>query len=505
MGFVEKITSVWQKVSVIQRALLVAVVLTVVMVVALLAYWARLPDMRMLYAELAPEEAAKITDKIAEKNIPYELRNGGTSIYVPKQNIYQLRLDMAKDGLPAGQHGGYSIFDKEKIGISPFVQNVNLQRALQDELAKSIQMIEGVVHARVHIVSTEQTLFNSSQGQTSASAVLQLKPGYQLGGQTVAAIAYLVAGSIEGLKSENVTIVDSDGRLLRGEGGEELAGGASTVQDYKERVEQNLAEKVERMLTAVLGPGRATVRVSAEVDMTSTNLVTEKYDPVGKVASKEEITSNSEIEQSTATAEGAPTAPGNTKRDETIVTEYLVGKSVEQRVDLPGEIKSLSVAAVVDLSPADVNEAEQTQAAKIMELADVERLIENALGLDPEGSDSLKVVEARFYRPTESLAEEDESGGLNYIAIAKNGSLGLMAICALLVLKILKGAKKKATAAVSEGTPQLAGLGETAGLLPGSEAGSQTVLVRRQLAEVLRHNPDQAKRLFLSWLQEKNK
>ena len=201
---------------------------------------------------------------------------------MPKEKVYQLRLDLAKEGLPAGEQGGYKLFDNEKIGISPFVQNVNLKRALQDELAKSIQMIEGVVYARVHIVSSDQTLFSSAKQQTSASVVLKLKPGYRLGNSNIAAIANLVAGSVEGLKTENVTIVDSDGRLLSSQSDAVAGGRRGDGPDYRQRVEQNLSEKVEQMLETVLGPGRATVRVSAEVNMTSVSMVTETYSPTGK-------------------------------------------------------------------------------------------------------------------------------------------------------------------------------------------------------------------------------
>ncbi|MHC4792192.1 MAG: flagellar basal-body MS-ring/collar protein FliF, partial [Planctomycetota bacterium] len=324
MNFFQKIAIVWQKIGLVQRALLVALFLTFSIVGGLLIHWARRPDLRMLYQELAPEEAAQITEKINDQGIAYELRNGGTSIYVPKEKVYQLRLDMAKEGLPSGKQGGYKLFDNEKIGVSPFVQNVNLKRALQDELAKSIQMIDGVVHARIHIVTTEQTLFTSEAGNTTASVVVKLQPGYRVSSLNIAAITHLIAGSVEGLKAENVTVIDSQGQLLSGKADEALASGAGTVMDYKERVEQTLASKVEDMLTAVLGPGRATVKVSAVVDTNSTNVVTESYDPTGKVPKKEEIKSNSEIEGSTVPAEGEAAVPGGTKRDETILTEYAV-------------------------------------------------------------------------------------------------------------------------------------------------------------------------------------
>jgi flagellar M-ring protein FliF len=500
MGFVQKIRAIWEKIGLVQRALLVAIVMTFVIISGLLVHWARRPDMRMLYKDLVPEEAAEITEKISEQSIAYELRNGGTSIYVPKEKVYQLRLDMAKEGLPSGEQGGYKIFDNEKIGISPFVQSVNLKRALQDELAKSIQMIDGVDQARVHIVSSEQTLFTSEAGKTTASVVLKLRPGYRLSSLNIAAITHLVSGSVEGLISENVTIIDSQGRLLSSKSDQTMASGAGTVQDYRERVEQNLEDKVEEMLTTVLGPGRAKVRIHAVVDMNSVSTVTEKYEPKG-VATKEEITTGSETGAGSEAA-GGQTAPGSTKKDETIVTEYQVGKTVTQEVILPGEIISLSVAAVVDLSPADVNEAESGgQAANIMDPNDVEKLIENALGLDLAGGDSLKVVNARFHQPVDSLLDEELKAGLDFVAIARQASLGIMAVCALLVLRMFRGAKKKVKA--EAGQEQL-GAGEgQAGLLPGGAGGSEPLLLRRQIASALENNPERVRQLFTSWIEEK--
>jgi len=501
MGFAQKIKLVWQKIGLVQRALLIAIVLTFTIVGVLLTHWARRPDMRMLYQELAPEEASEITEKISEQSIAYELRNGGTSIFVPKEKVYQLRLDMAKEGLPAGKQGGYKIFDNEKIGISPFVQSVNLKRALQEELAKSIQMIDGVVHARIHIVSSEQTLFTSDAGKTTASVVLRLRPGYKLSALNIAAITHMVSGSVEALTTDNVTVIDSQGRLLSSQTDQTMASGAGTVQDYRERVEQNLEDKVEEMLTIVLGPGRAKVRIHAVIDMNSVSTVTEKFEPKG-VTTKEEITKNSEIPSESASMQGQAATSGSTIKDETIITEYEVGKTVKQEVILPGEIISLSVAAVVDLSPADVNEAGAGgQAAKAMNPNDVEKLIENALGLDLAGGDSLKVVDVRFHRPAESLMDEELSAGLDFVAIARQASLGIMAICALLVLRIFRGAKKKVKSEAGQG--QLAGGEGAAGLLPGTAGGSEPMILRRQITSALENNPERVRQLFTSWIEEK--
>jgi len=416
---------------------------------------------------------------------------------VPKQHVYQLRLDLAKEGLPVGEQSGYKLFDDEKIGVSPFVQNVNLKRALQDEMAKSIQMIDGVALARVHIVNPEQGVFASEQEQTSASVVLRLSPGYRLSATNIAAITHMVSGSVKGLKSENVTVIDGQGHLLSGQGDPTLATGASTVHDYKERVEQNLAKKAEDMLIAVLGPGRATVQVSAVIDMNSVSTITETYDPTAKVATKEEITSNSETP---AGGTGQQAASGSSKQDETILTEYQVGKTVKQQTVLPGEIKSLSVAAFVDLSSSDANEVGAAgQTAQIMQLTEVEEIIRTALGL--KEADSLKVVNAKFHQTSEPLIEEEPKNWTRYLAVARHLSLGLTAVCALVVFRIFSRARSKALAEAQ--AHQLPGVGAPGGLLPAGELPAEPTVLRRQITHALKNNPEQVREMFLSWIEEK--
>jgi flagellar M-ring protein FliF len=496
MDLLQKIALVWQKVNLVHRALLAAVLVASVLIGYLLVHWARRPDMRMLYQELSPAEASQITERISEQDIPYQLRDGGTTVYVPKAHVYQLRLDLAKDGLPVGEQSGYKLFDDEKIGVSPFVQNVNLKRALQDELAKSIQMIDGVAHARVHIVTPEQHLFASEEAETSASVVLQLRPGYRLSSTNIAAITHMVSGSIKGLKSERVTVVDSQGHLLSSESDTQLATGAGTVHDYKERVEQGLVKKAEDLLTAVLGPGRATVRVSAVVDMNSISTITETYDPVSKVPIKEEIVSGSE---SGAGGAQGQAAAGTTKRDETSKIEYQVGKTVKQEIVLPGEIKSLSVAAFVDLSVRDPNaQGPGGQPALIMQVTEVEEIIRTALGL--KTADSLKVVHAQFHQPAQTIVDEEPSAWPKYLALARQLSLGIMAFCALIVFRIFSKARGRAVAVQAGQLPEG---GAGGGLLPGSSPATEPVLLRRQITHALRNNPEQVREMFLNWIEEK--
>jgi flagellar M-ring protein FliF len=501
MNFFQKLTVIWQKISLVHRALLLAVFLTFCLVGGLLVHWARKPDMRLLYQNLPRDEASKIAEKISGQGIQYQLQDGGTSIYVPEDQVYQLRLDMAKEGLPTGEHLGYKLFDSEKIGVSPFVQNVNLQRALQDELARSIQMIDGVINARVHIVNPKQSLFQSDADATTASVVLQLKSGYKLSSANIAAITHLVSGSVERLKPDKVTVVDSNGRLLSSKSDQNMVtSGADSVQDYRERVESNLASKVEEMLNTVLGPGRASVKVSAIIDMKSSDTVKETYDPQGKVPKKEEI---KQLKETDPSAEGEPAAPGGSKQDDTILTEYVIGKTIERTTDLPGEITSLKVAAVVDLTREGSAATEggaaggEPQSVQIMQLAEVENLIRNALGLTT--ADSLTVVEAEFYNPQVPVEVEEPSNLGRYLAIAKQASLGIMAICALLVFKIFGGGKKKAAAEAAQ--QQFGSGGEAAGLL-GAGTGTEPMMFRRQIAGAMHKNPEQVKELFMNWLTE---
>jgi flagellar biosynthesis/type III secretory pathway M-ring protein FliF/YscJ len=273
------------------------------------------------------------------------------------------------------------------------------------------------------------------------------------------------------------------------------------------------------MLTAVLGAGRATVRVSAIIDMNSVNTVIEKLAPKG-VAVREKIVSGSENGASTPSTTGGAAIPGSTAKDETIETDYEIGKTVKQEVIYPGQIKSLKVAAFVDLTVEETVESTDpnnpgpvTTAKKIMQEADVVAIIKNALGLEDETS--IKVVDVKFNRPLDTLLAEKPSIWPRYIAIARHASLGIMAICALLVLRMFGRAKKKAEVEpepekeqeeLPEGEEPIAlltGGGEGEEGEEGEGGAPDPLLVRKQIASALEQDPERVKQLFASWLEEK--
>ena len=490
MDVLNKIEAIWRNVSLVQRALLVGVVLIVAVAGMFLVKWATRPDMRLLYSNLDAESAGKITDKVSEKGIAFKLSSDGTSVYVPREHRAQLHMEMARAGLPESGQKGYGLFDSQKIGVSPFVQNVNLKRALEEELAKSIQYMDGVVHARVHVVTSEHTLFSNQADETSATVMLKLKPGYKLSAMNVAAITHLVAGSVEGVQNDAVTLVDSGGNLLSQDSEEMMGNGVSTAADYKERYEHSQEQKAESQLAKALGQGRVSVKVSAQIDMTSENTLTTT--PVKGMPAKEEITKSTE-----------PAAAGSTgagKTDSTILTDYDNGQTVTEVSKMAGAVLFTSVSVLVDLSDDDPNVTDP-----IMTVQDVNDIITNALGL--KSTDSIKVIEAKFRREANTLLGEEAGGGLDLVAIAGQASMGIMAICAVVVLIVFKGSKKKLSKSPRSHLA-LPGDASLPALTAGEdgeaeqESGLELMELRRRVSDSLRANPEQAKRLFTSWIEE---
>jgi len=506
------IREIWVRMGLVQRVLLAAILAACVGATALLVGWARTGAMALLYADLAPEEASRIVEKIRESGTALELRAGGTAVYVPTDKVYSLRLDLAGQGMPAGDQRGYRLLDDEKIGTSPFTQRLNYRRALEGEIAKSIQVLEGVQAARVHIVRPENSLFGGQQMPSSATVVLRLKPGWRMSPRNISAVLHMVAGSVEGLKPEGVVVVDGSGNLLSSNSSDGLARGVETFIDFKTQHEEYLAHKVEDMLALVLGPNRASVRVSCTIDNSSATTTTETFDPQAKVPLKEENKTKS-ASGAAASAEAAASPPGGTTKEETTMTDYIVGRTVKQETIVPGKITSISVAAFVDLSapaapPPAAEGAAKTPppAATTLKVADVETVIRSALGL--KETDTIKVVDTPFRAAAapEAAATEEAAGEGRafYLDMAQNLSLGVLVIGALVALKLVSGSKKRA------GGPKaaLAAGGGAAGALPPSSlAGSldsstiDPALLRSRITAALQENPEEVKRLFLAWAE----
>ena len=484
----KNLSDVWQRTGLMQRVVLVGILLGGLGAGYFVVDWARRPALAMLYSRLAPQEASRIVEKLRDAGVSYELKDGGTTIYADESKIYALRLNMASEGLPAGEQAGYRILDDEKIGASPFTQHVNYIRAVEGELAKSIQVIDGVISARVHVAKPEGSLFSAAKKQASATVVLRVKADRRLSGANVAAIVHLLSGSVEGLSPEKVVVVDAQGNLLSGNESD-LAQGVDNILEYKARVEQYLSQKVEGMLSKVLGPQKVSVEVDAVLETSRLSSTTETYDPTKKVISKENT-------KTRGGGEGAGAAAGGGKEEE-IESTYMVSKTVEEKTNLPGDIKSISVAAFVDLS-APAKAGASGAAAAPLAVKDIEDMIRGAVGLRQQ--DTLKVVSVPFQAAAAQPAEAAQPEGFFnkdfLLEMAKRGSLGILVIGVLLMLRIFSRPRVKADAAQAA----LAGAAGSGNMLTSDRGEVDPDRLRAHITRALRENPDEVKRLFLAWV-----
>lgn len=379
---VSQFQETFKKLTLLQKVSVAAAVAAVVISVIVIVYWANRPVYKMLFAGLTQEDAASVIEKLKGEKIPYKLEDNGGKITVPEQYVYETRLNLAKEGIPTGGGAGLELFDKSSFGMTEFMQNINYQRALQGELARTISSIKEVAEARVHLTLPKDRLFISDEEEAKASVVLRLRNGENIGREEVKAIAALVSGAVKGLKKENVQIVDTSGRLLS----EFLTDDAEplmltqTQLEYQRKVEKDLENKVNEILGSTLGQGSAVAKVTADIDFAKRDVTKEEYDPNPVLRSQQSLEINST--NSPQTPEGVPGVQSNlaepditpagqnqeyNKSEET--QNFEVGKTVTVEQKPYGTIKRITVAVVVD----DKKEREKTRTETIFLLVNRER------------------------------------------------------------------------------------------------------------------------------------
>ncbi len=260
---------------------MVAVAVTLIGFFAFIIMRMSAPQMTMLFSDLSLEDSGAIIKDLERQNIPFQLRNEGAMILVPRDRVARLRMKLAEGGLPKGGGVGYEIFDRsDTLGATSFVQNVNHLRALEGELARTIRAIERIQMARVHLVLPERQLFSRDRPEPSASIVLRVRG--MLEPQQVRAVRHLVASAVNGLKPERVSVIDETGRLLAdGARGDNAMG--VTADERQIAYERRLRDQVETIVTSVVGPGRARVQLTADFDFNRVTQTSEKFDPEGRV------------------------------------------------------------------------------------------------------------------------------------------------------------------------------------------------------------------------------
>ena len=402
--------------------------LTLAMMIGLIV-WSQRPAYQVLFAGLSTEDAGKIVEKLKSSKVPFLLENGGATILVSAERVYETRLQIAGEGLLQGGTVGFEIFDTQKLGMTDFVQKLNYQRAIQGELSRTIQSMSSVEKARVHIVIPKKSVFAEQDESPSASVVLKLRPGKALANGQVAAIAQLVSSSVPGLAADRVSVIDSAGALLsKGRGSSDDASSAASVS-LQRSIEISLEERARNILEKTVGAGRAVVRVSADVEQRKVESTEEKYDPDSAVVRSEQRAQETST-GSSGGPQGIPGTPSNvpnakgaaastavvspgastnsSRNNETI--NYEVSRTTS-KVSLPVvEIKRMTVAVLVDgahkVSKDAKGQETSTYVARTAEdLANYEKLVKNAVGFNQARGDAFEIVSAPF--------ETEEGTGLS--------------------------------------------------------------------------------------------
>ncbi len=409
------------------------------------------PQMSLLFAELDPSEATRINSFLQGQNIPYDARKNGTEIHVSSDKVASLRISLAEQGLPNGGSIGYEIFDSaDALGSTNFVQNVNLVRALEGELARTIGSIGSVRAARVHLVMPRRELFSREKQNPSASIVLKMKSAGRLDREQVAAVQHLVAAAIPGLTPSRISVVDDKGSLLaRGFEEEGDLGNMSAKADERRRSYQNrLARTVEELIERAVGYGKVRAEVQAAMNFDRISTTKEEYDPDGQVVRStqtiEENASSSEAEPQPVsvvtnlpdgggdTGETASAASSENRVDETV--NYEISKTVTNHVIDSGIVEKLSVAVLVDGTYTVDEDANRTyQARPDKEMEQIANLVRSAIGFNSERGDTIEVINMKFA----GAEEEIDEPLVLFFGLDKNDMLRMAEILVLSIVAIL--------------------------------------------------------------------
>ncbi len=532
----QPLTRVWRGLSRSQQIGLGAVLAAGLALLFIVTTAGRTADMGVAFSGLSDDDAATVVEKLKAAKIPYELAERGV-IRVPSGQVQEARIALAGAGLGGKptSGSGFELFDQNSFGQTEYTQRVNYQRALENELARSIDRLEAVDSSRVHLVLPQPSLFTTQQKDATASVILKLKPGKRFDTAQARSITNLVANSVEGLKAGSVTIVDVNGNMLSGD---DSAGGTSgltnkqldTQRGYETTVEHDL----QGMLDRVLGSGKAAVRVSATMDWDQIEQTSESYTPTDPTQTP--VRTNHEITESTTNGQaGAGGVPGTAANNGTVPTyqgagtgssgatskterdvTYELNKSVQKVVRAPGAVKRLSISVMLDDDPANPSPALQQS---------VQSAVNAAAGIDATRGDVLTVTSLPFNRQELQTTQGAMEEAAQTEQIMSYGRLGALALGPVLMLGLLffiltRGRKKEtrviaveqpaaATPQPTDATP--AAPATTVPGRPGKPSmptaqpiveDPQKVYIREQIQTLGKTNPATVAQLIQTWMDE---
>ncbi len=526
----DKLRTFWQGLNNGQKIMWVTIPAILFVGLIVLAVLFGQPNYAPLFSNLSSDDAGAIVAELKDQKIPYKITGNGTTIMVPSKNVYDLRLQMATQGLPKGGGVGFEIFDKTNLGVTDFTQRVNYVRALEGELSRTISNIDIIQEAKVHIVLPKKELYEDKEKEPTASVLVKVAGGQKLAYEQVKSIVHLVASSVEGMKPINVTIVDSRGNVVSDIIRDELLED-NTQYSYSKQLkltnqqirmqsefEKDIQVRVESMLARVLGDSRATVRVHAELNFDQVETKDEVYEPV--VGGKGVLRSGKRnLESYTGVGVypgGVPgtdsnvpgyksVVSGNSNYSKSEVTEnYEITKREKHVVETVGSVKRMSVAVIVDnLQP------QQVQSVKNAVIA--------AAGLDLTRGDQVAVENIIYDRTVENKEQQTAKINERERYMTTVTSLGIILGILLFAVVFLRSTLKpkairdklrkqiemaardvKAEEEIEvplEAVPSAAELAEA----------QKRAEMKRQITKIARENPKIIVQLIKRWLTEEKR
>ncbi|PSJ18668.1 flagellar basal-body MS-ring/collar protein FliF [Nitrosomonas supralitoralis] len=458
-------------------------ILSAAAVIALLTgalMWSQTPEYRALYNNLSDHDGAAIISALQQMNIPYKFSEGGSAILIPEKQVHEVRLKLAGQGLPKGGLVGFELMENQKFGSSQFLEQVNYQRALEGELARSVQALSAVQSARVHLAIAKPSVFAREKQQPSVSVLLNLYPGRVLGVEQVSAIVHLMASSVPNLPVKNVTVIDQNGNLLSTQNDKKEDSRFDAKQlAYLQELEENYIRRIETILTPITGAANVRAQVTADVDFSRIDRAEEIYRPnntetdgasIRSQQTHESMSIGSKLDggipgaltnrppepaiapieaggkkpagdkaEDEDNGDKTPSLPTDKKKESTI--NYEVDKTVQHTQNSTGNIKRLSAAVVVNYrKKTDANGEVTYEPLSNEEIKEINNLVREAMGYNEKRGDSLTVTNNLFTGETQAVSEAPFWKDPDVIMLAKDLAKQLLILGVVLVflLKILR-------------------------------------------------------------------
>jgi flagellar M-ring protein FliF len=519
-ALLDQMRALWAALSTPKRISLIVVTLAVVVGVLTYSVLSTRQTYAYLFTELSPEDAAAIAGKLKELKVPYRVEAGGTAIEVVDERVHELRLELAGQGLPRGGGVGFEIFDKSHLGATEFEQRINLRRALEGELARTIGTIGSVQNARVHLVMPEHSVFAIAKQEATASVVLRLRPGRPFGKGEVGSVVHLVASAVPGLSADRVSVVSADGVMLHRPRSESQASGVAAGDsevDHEREVAQGLEEQARTLLERVVGPGHADVRIGLTIDSASRERMEEHYEP-SKTALRSEQKSEEKATPEAATVAGVPGAASNLPDGtaeplgggaaangafRTSWTRNWEVDRVTEKTNTPaGRVSRLTVAALVDGAyRTNAQGGRDFVPRDKVELERLAVLVKQAVGFNAERGDVVEIDCAPFAGGEGLEAPKVENEKVRRLYWYGAGGAVALLLLAVVILT-WRGSKKKKILALKLNPVMVPAALEGASTAPELPAGPQVEpgALRARALEIAMKDPATAAIILRGWL-----